>query len=362
MPSPSVRALIVPLILWSGIFLAIGWLGAEGTPANELPAAAKRLAFSDFGHPLARWDAGYYLAIAEHGYQRPDQAAFWPGYPALLRALHLFVPLPWPWLGAVVSFLGFGVGLMLLRQLAVIHEKRLENPILALALTAPTAFIFLTSYSEGLFWLAGALVLWAEKKRPVWAVAGAVVATVTRPYGLLLALPVARTIWKNGRRLAAVGCLTLCLVTAAGSTALISRAVHQDLAPFASQSRFFGRSLGFDVTELRSIIENASTESGAVSRLLLVNVTVGIIAGTASLFGLRRRFGWTWTFTTAAVLLAAIGLGTVQSSHRIIFAWPPVIVGLTLVLNRFGRTIAFSLGGVLLLLNSVLFSLWYYVA
>ena len=56
-----------------------------------LPGQVGLHAWGPFGDlvfgPFARWDAGWFVAIARHGYENTQSAAFFPLYPLVVRAL-----------------------------------------------------------------------------------------------------------------------------------------------------------------------------------------------------------------------------------------------------------------------------------
>lgn len=157
----AVRALLVTrlLVLGAGLAARVGVGERPGAGAGFDP---ERLtvplgAFGDaLVAPAARWDAVWYLTIAEHGYGRDAaRPAFFPLYPLLARGAG--AALGSALLGGIlVSLLAFGVALYLLRRLTAL-ELGPEAARVAVWLTAafPGALFFSAVYSEALF-LAGA--------------------------------------------------------------------------------------------------------------------------------------------------------------------------------------------------------------
>ncbi|HEY6779350.1 MAG TPA: mannosyltransferase family protein, partial [Thermoleophilaceae bacterium] len=103
--------------------------------------------------PLARWDAVWYLRIADDGYAGSDvRAAFFPLYPLAVRATG--------WLGGgsasarlvaayAVSLLAFLAALTLLARLVALElGRRFSAPVLLLLAVFPGALWFGTPYSE----------------------------------------------------------------------------------------------------------------------------------------------------------------------------------------------------------------------
>jgi hypothetical protein len=146
--------------------------------------------------PLARWDATYYLILAQDGYGvgDPRTAAFFPLYPLLVRVLSVTgTPGATLVAGQVLSLAASFAGLLVVHRLVALERgARVAGLTLALLAFAPMAFTFSAVYTEGLFLLitAGAFLA-ARTDR--WALAGALAmaASATRPNGLLLVVPLA---------------------------------------------------------------------------------------------------------------------------------------------------------------------------
>lgn len=157
----------------------------------------------------AQWDANLYQGIAAHGYfsgrgPGPDNIAFFPGYPALLAAVHLVVR-DWTVSGLLVSAVAGAVALVCLTRLAG------ERAALYL-IVAPAAVYLMVGYSEALF-LAFALPAWMAAKRRDWRVAAllAAYAGLVRVTGLFLiaALLVEAASCERGKRLRAAAWVSL---------------------------------------------------------------------------------------------------------------------------------------------------------
>jgi hypothetical protein len=142
---------------------------------------------------LHQFDASYYLAIAGHGYvaAAPNNLAFFPLYPALIRALGLVTGSE-VIAGLVISSASFALALVLLHRLSELELGRpAADATVLLVAFAPLSFFFSAIYTESLFLLLSvAAVLAARRER--WALAGVLagLATLTRPTGILLMLPI----------------------------------------------------------------------------------------------------------------------------------------------------------------------------
>ena len=156
--------------------------------------------------PLARWDAVWYLRVAETGYGESEaRAAFFPLYPLLVRVLATpFGASPAALLVAAYAVaLGAFLGaLTLLHRLVSLELGRpLAHPTLLLLAVFPAALYFGAPYAESLFLLLSVGVFYAARTgRWAWAGACAAAAAATRNSGVLLMLPLALIWWSSRER------------------------------------------------------------------------------------------------------------------------------------------------------------------
>jgi hypothetical protein len=137
----------------------------------------------------ARWDGGWFVHIARHGYtDEHTTTAFFPAYPLLVRALgwviggHVVVA------GVLVSLAACAVAFVLLHELArdLVGEQAAARTLVYLAVF-PTAFFLGAVYSESLYLLLSVGAFLASS-RGRWPAAGAAagLAILTRPSGVML--------------------------------------------------------------------------------------------------------------------------------------------------------------------------------
>jgi Mannosyltransferase (PIG-V) len=199
-------------VLLVAVFAALSFGPATGGLAEENAAKFDELglthALADpVLSPLARWDAVWYLRIADSGYRGSDaRAAFFPLYPLLVRSLS--TPLggsPAALLVAayVVAMAAFVGALALLYRLVSLELGRpLARPTLLLLSVFPAAVFFGAPYAESLFLLlAVAAFLAARTDHWTWAGTAAAGAAATRSAGVLLLVPLVMLWWTSrGRR------------------------------------------------------------------------------------------------------------------------------------------------------------------
>ena len=142
---------------------------------------------------VTRWDAGWYLRLAETGYVYPthladgrvgaSNLAYFPLYPWLARQVADLGPLSLGTAMLVVSWVG---GLLAVWAVFAVGEA-LDGRWSGVALaalwgTAPASVALTMGYPEGMFTAAAAGALSCLlRRRPVWAGACAVVAGLLRP-------------------------------------------------------------------------------------------------------------------------------------------------------------------------------------
>ena len=159
--------------------------------------------------PAARWDATWFLGIAEQGYADEAQSAFLPLYPLLVAALGV-VGVPLAVAGVLVSLAALLIALTLLHRLVILElggdGAAARACVLAVAFF-PAAFFLSAIYSEALF-LALSLGTFLAARRGRWAWAGVVgaLAAATRTVGVALVVPfVVLFLWGPRADVAAAG-------------------------------------------------------------------------------------------------------------------------------------------------------------
>jgi mannosyltransferase PIG-V len=198
----TTRAAVLVVAVFAALSFgpAMGGLAVRNAEVFDEPELTHALA-EPLLSPLARWDAAWYLRIAESGYGGSDvRAAFFPLYPLLVRAVAApFGAPPGALLVAayVVSLAAFFAALVLLHRLVSLELGRtLARPALLLIAVFPAAVFFGAPYSESLFLLLAVGAFYAARTgRWAWAGAAAAGAAATRSAGVLLLLPLAMLWW-----------------------------------------------------------------------------------------------------------------------------------------------------------------------
>jgi hypothetical protein len=145
--------------------------------------------------PFRNWDGTWYSLVAEQSYDpgMSATAAFFPLYPWLMQLGADLTGMPVETIGWIVSHLAFLGGLVMTYKLVSMDfpEKIARWTLIALAVF-PTAFFFSAIYTESLFLFLAVTTLWAARKNDwLLAVIMAFFATMTRSAGIMLGLPLA---------------------------------------------------------------------------------------------------------------------------------------------------------------------------
>jgi hypothetical protein len=153
------------------------------------------------------WDSGWYFAIAKHGYtyaaDGQTSVAFFPLYPMAMRIL------AWPfgasdralWLaGILISWSSLFVSLVILHRftMRLFGDREVARRAVLYLAVFPFSFFFSRVYTESLFLLTSmAAVMAAYDKR--WWAAGMLgaLAALTRPNGVLVAVPLLCLVWMD---------------------------------------------------------------------------------------------------------------------------------------------------------------------
>ncbi len=181
----ALMALAVAIVSRLAVF-AVGYAVAGSARAPGLSAHASVV--QRLTREWAFKDGGWFIAIAQGGYRRPDSPSFFPAYPLALRAATLLTGGDYLVAGVLLSLACFAAAMVLLYRLTA-AELGTRAAALAVAFISvfPTAVSFGLVYSESLFLLL-CLAAFAFARRGSWALAGlaGMLAVATRSSGLVL--------------------------------------------------------------------------------------------------------------------------------------------------------------------------------
>ena len=336
-----IRWLVISRLTTFGCFLALYLLGPMG-----------RLDASWYGTPgalLGAWDGAWYARVAEHGYLlipgHQSDPAFFPLFPILMRGLHA-CGLPFTAAGVVIANAAFAVAIVGFYHLGcrLLPEPIARRGAVFLAVT-PMGFVFSMAYPESLllaFVVLAALA--ALDGRWLGAAVFAALAVLTRPEGLLLAIPLAAIAWRQrgaldpgarGRAVAAV----LAAPTALLAFLLYLKWSLDDLLAWNKAEQPWGRAFRLDGV-LRTV-EHLPRLLGGEPLLARDALFVAINATLLVVAAVRTSLPREWIVAGALVLLLPLFSGTVESEGRFGLLALPVYWGAgSLPLGRIQERVA----------------------
>lgn len=313
------------VVVGAAILSAIGTrIGYFGSSVLENPLTV-----------LASWDGGWYAMVARHGYLlipgRQSDPAFFPLYPVLLRAGDT-VDVGARHSGVLLSNLALPFALCTLYALGkrVVAEP-IAHRAAVYAAVFPMGFVFSMAYPQSLALLAiaGAALL-AYEERFLAAALVAAAATLLRPEGLLVALPIAVVVarrWKSldsatkGRGVAAALAAPVAL---ASYPLYLGWALH-DVNAWSQAESAWGRRLG-PTGVFRTFWElpSALSHNPGLGRDVAALVIYAVVLAAASRAGVPR----VWILTGALTLAVPLISGALESEARFGLLAPPLYWGL----------------------------------
>lgn len=181
--------------------LAVGFLSNVLYPPDRVRPFTMPFEQTALAETFAAWDSGWYFDIASRGYyftpEGQSSVAFFPLYPMLMRVV------AWPFgstdaaiwtAGIAISYSAFFIGLIVVYRLTdqLLGGREVARRTVLLITVFPFSFFLTRVYPSGLFFLLTALSVSAAYRSRWWAAGiwGAF-ATLTRPHGILIGLPLA---------------------------------------------------------------------------------------------------------------------------------------------------------------------------
>ena len=268
---------------------------------------------------FAQWDSNWYLSIAEDGY-RSESAAFFPLFPGLVHVVGAAIGSKMV-AGVLLSLAAAAVGAWAIVEIArpLVGDAAARDSMLLLALY-PTAFVFTSVYSEGLFLaFATTSFLAAQRGRPWLAGLLAALAVATRLTGLALVPALVALLWPRSRaqipRLAPVILLPLMAVA---SVALLFDQKLGDSLAFVHAQRYWARDPSW-LGPLSGVYEALATLPESLDALASLPARIGTPDDPASVLeslGAQNAQVGLWNVADLLVLAGAVAL-TVVAYRRL---------------------------------------------
>lgn len=317
-----------------GAGLAIHWLRR---PRGFFGRGTFRDPLGIFGS----WDGRWYDEVARHGYLlvpgRQSDPAFFPLYPMILRAFHA-AGIPILPASVVLSQVALLLGLLALYELGRQLLPQADAARAAvLAAVFPIGFVFSMEYPEApVFALLALAGFFALRGRWIGSALFAATATLARPEGVLISIPIAVLairLWRalpqpaRGRAVAAALAAPAALLS---FPLYLGWTLHNPLAWEVAQ-RAWGRSFKTDglVRLFTSFPAELHRHPWFVRDAAFVVVYLVLLAGAR-----RAGVGWEWIAFGLLIVLLPLTTGSFESDARFGLLALPVYWGLALLTRR----------------------------
>ena len=352
--SVALRRALPPFLATRGAVLFTGVLAilTIGFPDGEPPV---RISESEVVNLPLRWDAGWYLDIAVHGYRWSPAAegqqnvAFFPAYPALMSlgaalvnagnepeglGVRLSYERYYVWhlaAGLVVALAAFLWGLAYVYRLARedLDDRSATRAVLLLC-AFPFAVFYGAPYSESLFLLV-TVAAFFHARRGEWGAAcvwGAL-AGLTRPNGFVLCIPLALLALQARARSPRAWLAVAAPLGGLAAFSLYLLAHTGNPLAWLDAHAAWGRSISVTDMLFAFPLEFRSGE-------VLYNRTLGeplrwldgaaAILALALVVPLTRRLGWAYGSWVVVNLALAIGSGGLLSVGRVVSTLFPLFI------------------------------------
>jgi hypothetical protein len=328
----------------------------------------------------ARWDAGWYLTIANVGYSyTPDSTAayqqniaFFPAYPMTVR---FFAPLfgrHTLWVGVLVSLVAFYIALAYLLRLArseLGNEDQAMTTVMLIA-TYPFAVFFSAVYTESLFLLTLVGAVYHFRRDELWRSAlWGFACGLTRPPGcflsVVLGLMAVRSAFAQGafadralvRRLLAASAPGLGMLT---FSAFIYRLTGHPFQ-WTMQNAAWGRVYkGLDeiVTLRYELIANNGLYDYVSTQTIDLFYSLAVILCLAAVWPVYRRFGLPYAVFIVLNVLPPMSAGGMLSMGRVTSVLFPVFLWMGAAVPAHHRTAWITFFAILQAFVAVMFFTW----
>ena len=224
---------------WLAAIVAVLWAPFQrNIPHFPSDGSHLSLVFNVF----AQWDSGWFIRIADHGYDVEQSASFFPLYPLLVKGL-AEVLRSTVIAGVLISIVAAGLAAIAVFKIAqrLIGTTVASDSVLFLALF-PFTFVFTAVYSDALFLaLASWCLLAALRQQAIAASLLGGLAVATRPMGLALLPALLVLLWPKERSVRSIARpLALALLpTALGAYALYLHFHFGDAGAFYHSQNVF---------------------------------------------------------------------------------------------------------------------------
>lgn len=317
-------------IFWRLGLLLVTYLGSLVLPLQANGGLGAPTLTKPFNYWLswAQWDGGHYFNISQLGYFGPNEYAFFPLYPLLVKLTsflffgnHLIA-------GLLISNISFLAFLCVFYKLV---KNKFNNDVALISLITviifPTAYFGVAMYSEGLFLLLAVLTfLMLEKKNFFLASVFVSLTSLTRFAGIFLVIPLAwyciESIHFNIKKINLnLLAIPLSMVGFVGYCTYLWLRFNDPLYFFTVQSTWH-RSLTNPITTIYSYLTTNITTKPFNDYLDII-ATISFLVITVIRF---RKIHPSWSLYSLLVIIVPASSGTLTSMPRYVLSAVPTFV------------------------------------
>ena len=355
----AARGVLIPFLLTRVLVAVVALAASAFVPLSAVCRDACHASSIPLLDVASRWDADPYLTIARDGYRAdaPSHVAYFPLYPFLMRLGGGLFGSDDAYLaaGIVISNLALFVALVYLARLVMLdHDAKAATRAGVYLLVFPTAVFLSVVYAESLFLLLAVAAMYHARRRD-WLLAGALaaLAALTRPFGAVVALPLAMEALRRPVALRGLAATMLAPATFFAWLAVLWLITGDPRALLTAQAQWGGRP-GLSLQVFVDLFDPA------VYSFPYFVIAFTVLIGALVVISWRVLRPSLAAYATA-VFLVAISTGSLTSAPRYYLAVFPAFIALALIAPAWlGRTYVAVACGIGALLTAM-FAQWYWI-
>jgi hypothetical protein len=339
------------------LFLAMVW-GIAFTNARHFAHA--RLWWRSINNALFNSDGYWYWTVARVGYShspfsltRQRNWGFFPLYPYLTRWVSDVTRWRIVSSGFILSSLAFLLFLPLLRRWVSLRAGAEEaNLAVILAAFVPLTAFFIAYRASSLFLLLSTATLYSiDRKRWEWAVVFGVLASLTRPPGILLAVPFLVAIWMapglSRLRRGVLSAAAAFFATGFVVLAVIDGRLTGHAFAFLEIQRAWGRRFAPPFVATVRWLAHPGFVSERGWSIPALDLVMSVIGVAVAVFLIREnRTWWPASIYLLATVLFANSSTSLQGIPRFIVHVPTLYVGVALAARKYRAQIPVTIATV----------------
>ena len=320
--------------------------------------------FTNFSNYLdifpKRWDGSSYTFIAQNGYVTTGVEKYFivfpPLFPIIVKILSNFIS---PSLSGLIlsNTLFIAGGIMFYKLLRIDYSKKLASWAVILLAIFPTSYFFSVSYPESLFLLLFALTYYFARKDSFFLASFfAGLTTLTKPFGILLFVPIAMEFVKTKNRSYQKALPILLFFIASTSIYLLTNyVVYKNIFAFKVflkenwQKDFAPFWKGIISSWKRGITsQDSSTYKYIVGYSeAFASTAAWLLTGLSFLKKLNIRLSYSVYLLLGVIMFTSTSF--ILSSPRYLLSLPPFFIVLAILINKKPLKIVWSIASILLL-------------